>query len=159
MEKQAHHEQENSILLSQKAIGFIYQASQWSRFIAIVGFVSIGFIVLGGLFTGIVVSVISDNLASLPFPPFLISFIYLFIALIFFFPVYYLYSFSSKAHAAISTHNGVNMDEAFKNLKSHYKFIGVFFIITLCLNIIGIIITFTMGSMFMQSLMQHTNHL
>ncbi len=153
MKKQTHQAQENSILLSQKAIGFIYQASQWSKFIAIVGFIVIGFLVLAGLFAGIAASYISDNHVSLPFPPFWISFIYLLVALIFFFPIYYLYSFSSKAHAAISTQNGVSMDEAFKNLKAHYKFISIFFIITLCLNIIGVIITFTKGSMLLQSIM------
>jgi hypothetical protein len=47
--------------------------------------------------------------------------------------VYYLFQFSSKMKKALATKNDETLASAFKMLKSHYKFIGVFTIITLSL--------------------------
>jgi len=58
---------------------------------------------------------------------------YLVLALIYFFPVYYLLQFANKMKKALSTKNEETLTNAFEMLKSHYKFIGVFTIITISL--------------------------
>jgi len=50
---------------------------------------------------------------------------------IYFFPVYYLYNFSSKLKDAIRLNSEVILENSFKNLKSHYKFMGIVLLIFL----------------------------
>jgi hypothetical protein len=61
---------------------------------------------------------------------------YLLLAFIYFFPVYYLLKFSNQLKKALSTKNDEILAKAFEMLKSHYKFIGVFTIITISLYVL-----------------------
>ena len=51
-------------------------------------------------------------------------------------PVYYLLKFSNQLKKALSTKNDEILAKAFEMLKSHYKFIGVFTIITISLYVL-----------------------
>ena len=62
--------------------------------------------------------------------------IYVLIGLLYFFPVFYLFKFSSKVRTALATKNTQELDAAFENLKSHYKFIGILMIITLSIYVL-----------------------
>jgi hypothetical protein len=62
--------------------------------------------------------------------------IYVFIGLLYFFPVYYLFKFSSQVRTALINKNSQQLDSAFENLKSHYKFIGILMIITLSIYVL-----------------------
>ncbi|MBM3455664.1 MAG: hypothetical protein FJX30_06665 [Alphaproteobacteria bacterium] len=108
---------------------FLLETAQWAKFISIVGFVGVGFMVLGGLM-----------LAGVGGGYFAIMvIIYLLMALIYFFPILYLYK------AAVGLKNGINSNnqELFKdgvqNLKSHYKFIGILTTVVLSLYVLSII--------------------
>jgi len=61
---------------------------------------------------------------------------YVLIGLLYFFPVYYLFKFSSKVRTALMTKNTQELETAFENLKSHYKFIGILMIITLSIYVL-----------------------
>ena len=71
---------------------------------------------------------------------------YLVLAVIYFFPVYYLIQFANKMKKAIATKNDETLAASFEMLKSHYKFLGVFTIITISLYILLIIFT-SMGAL------------
>lgn len=99
----------------------LLELSKWSKLMAIIGFVSIGFMVLGALFL----------LGASSYSPLMrfggvAAFIYIVIAVIYYFPVMYLYRFSTKLKKAIDFDNQEYLAESFVNLKSHYKFIGIF---------------------------------
>ena len=47
---------------------------------------------------------------------------YLLMALLYFFPVMYLFKFSTKLKEALESNNSQVLSESFTNLKSHYKF-------------------------------------
>ncbi len=153
MENQSNIERENSIVLSNVAISFIYEASKWAKFLAILGFIFVGLIAIGGLLSGIAFSFASSQFSMFPFPPILFSFVYLLLAILYFFPALYLYNFSTQSQKAIVSTNGNTMDDALKNLKSHFKFIGIMAIIVIALYIIGFILAVVMGSMLMNSFM------
>ena len=61
----------------------------------------------------------------------IIGIFYLLITLLYFFPIRYLYIFSSKMKKAFEGNDSQEMTDAFENLKSHYKFIGILMIILL----------------------------
>jgi hypothetical protein len=56
---------------------------------------------------------------------------YLLVALLYFFPVYYLFQFSVKMKAALAQQSSELLQQAFENLKSHYKFMGILMIVVL----------------------------
>ena len=73
--------------------------------------------------------------------------VYLFLAIMMFFPCFYLYKFSVKMQLAVKNVNQENFDESLMSLKSMFKFYGVFTIIILSLYaliIIGSILTAAM---------------
>lgn len=133
------------LTVSPLASGYLNETGKWGKFLAIIGFCFIGLIVLGGLFAG---TIFSSMGSDLPFPGFMMGLIYVLLGALYFFPVYYLFKFSSQVRAALATKDSHALDSAFENLKSHYKFIGILMIITL-----GIYVLFGGGALLAAALM------
>ena len=123
--------------LTDQAKRFLSEAGKWGRFISIVGFIAIGLMVVFGIFAGTVFGKLAGN--EMPFPPALFSVIYIIIAALYFFPVLYLFRFSTKIREALNSNNESVMQDAFENLKSHYKFIGILMIVMLVLYGLGFV--------------------
>lgn len=117
--------------LNDQMRGYIKEIANWSYFLAIIGFIFIGFMVLGGLFAGVILgSMMGDEmLGMMAVGPGLLSGMYLVMALVYFFPVFYLYRFSTKAKIALRSGSDMELTDAFENLKSHYKFLGILTIV------------------------------
>lgn len=109
--------------LSEIAISYIKESAKWSRFLAILGFIGIGIFVLIAIYMAAMMS--NMNSGFMPFPPMLLSLIYLFIAALYFMPVYYLYNYGVKINKALNERNQNLLTEGFENLKSHHKFLGI----------------------------------
>ena len=72
---------------------------------------------------------------------------YLVMALLYFMPVLYLFKFSRKMKLALANKNDDILADAFENLKSHYKFIGVLTIIMISLYVLIIGFSLVAGSL------------
>ncbi len=135
---------EEDLTISNNALKYLGEIGKWSKLLAIVGFISIGLMLLFALFFGIIISILPQSTGvQLPIPSFMYSMIYMVIALIYYFPTMYLYKFSKKINSAISANNNEALETALENLKSCFKFIGIItimFIIFYALIIIGAII-------------------
>jgi hypothetical protein len=118
----------NQLIVSPLASGYLNETGKWSKFLAILGFCFIGLIVVAGLFAGTIFSAMNSEL---PYPGFMMGVIYIVMGLLYFFPMYYLFKFSTQVRAALMRKDSRELDSAFENLKSHYKYIGIFMIITL----------------------------
>jgi hypothetical protein len=127
--------------LSDSAIYYLAEARKWAKFIAIIGFVGIGLMVMMGLIMGLIMdSLISAASQSpMPFSGTVFMFIYLVIAALYFFPVYYLYRFSVDMGNALVSGSEDIMTSAFGYLKSHYKFIGILIIVSLAFGVLAMI--------------------
>jgi hypothetical protein len=67
-----------------------------------------------------------NNIPGFPAGMFsMVGLIYFGIALLYFFPVYYLYMFARKTKNAILCNDNQMLAEGFSKLKSHYKFVGI----------------------------------
>lgn len=122
----------NDLSLTSGSKTFLNEAAGWTKFLSIIGFVFIGLMVIVALFLG---SFISDMMEaqtgmSMMSGAFLTVF-YLLFALLYFFPVYYLFQFSVKMKAALAQQSSELLQQAFENLKSHYKFMGILMIVVL----------------------------
>ncbi len=137
-------EQENrsELVLEIQAEAYLRETRKWAKFLAIVGFIFMGFMAI----ISIVMFVISGSMGSLmPFPMWIFGIIYLLIAMVYCFPIYYLLQFSNKAKEALDLRNSQTLTESMLYLKSHYKFIGIATIVMLALYPIGIIIGIILG--------------
>lgn len=123
----------SQLTVSPLASGYLSETGKWGKFLAILGFVLVGLMVIVGLFAGTIFSSMDQ---ALPFPGFMMGLFYILFALLYFFPVYYLFKFSNQVRGALVTKNSQALDSAFENLKSHYKYIGIFMIIILSIYVL-----------------------
>jgi len=127
--------------LDQQAIVYLGEAGRWARFLAIIGFVGSGIMVLVGLFLGSFMSSAFSSMgggASMLGGGFF-AFLYVVIALLIFFPSLYLYHFGSKMRTALRSNDQELLVNSFKNLKSYLKFYGIMAIICLGLYALALV--------------------
>jgi hypothetical protein len=141
--------------LTENMLRYLKGASPWLRFVGIVGFIACGFLALIGLvflfspsawgsfwseipgfgdYTGDAGAVVGVAMG-----------LYFFIAaLLYFFPALFQYKFGSKIRGYLQSGSDQDLETAFKNNKSLWKFNGILLIIVLALFpamlLIGIII-------------------
>ena len=114
------------------------EAAKWARFLAIIGMIFLGLMVVAGLFVATTVSTINQFDSpgySSPFAMFgpSIAIVYIIFAVIGFFPLLFLLRFANKAKAALSGNDQDALTTAFQNLKAYFRFIGILVIIWLVL--------------------------
>ncbi|WP_299064631.1 DUF5362 family protein [uncultured Polaribacter sp.] len=127
---------------------FLKETAKWGKFLSVIGFILIGLMLILAAFSTTIFDMVGKMQPGIPENMGLtMSITYLFLAFIYFFPVYYLLQFSNKMKKALATKNDEALAKSFEMLKSHYKFIGVFTIITISLYVL-IIVAATFGSMF-----------
>lgn len=145
--------QNNEIRLNEAAQSYLRESAKWSMFLAIMGFIGIGFMVLAGIFMGTIMSSLpmgnemGGRMSNNPFAmmPGLMAGFYILIALLYFFPIYYLYKYASNTKVALQSTNPDLLTEALGYLKSHHKFLGIMMIVIISLYILmflGMIIFF-----------------
>lgn len=120
----------NLLEITNEVKGFLLEIAKWSKFLSIIGFIGIGILILVALFF-MTVGASLGAFAYLGIGTGIISFIYLVIAVLYFFPVYYLYNASRDIKQGILSANLNLLTAGFSNLKSHYKFIGIMMIVLL----------------------------
>jgi hypothetical protein len=129
--------------LNDHSIVYLNEIRKWAKFLSILGFIGVGIIVLLALSIGSIMNLISAlSPTPLPVSPFFLTVFYLLIALLYFFPVLFLYRFSTKMKIALEERNETELTDSFSNLKSMFKFMGVMAIVILSiylLILIGII--------------------
>ncbi len=115
--------------LTKETLNNLNEISKWTRFLSIIGFIFIALMIVIAFAIGSISSTLGTETSGLPFSGTVMGFIYLVIAFIYFFPILYLYKFSTWTKKALNNQNSTDLNEAFKNLKSHYRFIGIITII------------------------------
>ena len=118
---------------------YLLETARWAKLLAIVGFVSLGLMVLMGLFMGTIMgslAAMSPEAATMAGMTGGVGLIfYILIAVLYYFPIKYLYDFSSKVKKAIQITDQNLFNEAMMKLKSHYKFIGILMLIMIILYV------------------------
>jgi len=127
--------------LTSQAVDYIKTMAKWGTFLSIVGFVSIGLLVLIALFLGTFMNGIAgdvpgwDNSMGT-----MLTVVYLLFAAIYIYPTWKLFQFSKRAKSAIARNNTIELTESLGNLKSVFSFIGIFTAIILGLYALMIVI-------------------
>ncbi|MGZ3959302.1 MAG: DUF5362 family protein, partial [Flavisolibacter sp.] len=73
---------------------------------------------------------------------------YIIVAVVYFFPCLFLFRFSAGMKKALNSNSQDELDLAFQNLKSMFKYVGVITIIFLALYALGVIIAMFASAAF-----------
>jgi MFS family permease len=127
------------IEIEQDSLNYLNTTRKWTMFLAILGFIFLGLMLIGGLFAGFFLSAFKTADIPAGFPEWLVFFIILIFAVLYFFPIFYLFRFSKHTSNAVHTLDKEELRKAFKNLKSYYVYVGIFTIIILVFYFIAIV--------------------
>jgi len=138
--------------LDPPGVDYLRESAKWAKFIAIIGFIFCGLMVIASLFMGsILASSMSDVMGGAGVVGGgVFTVMYMLFAALWFVPCLYLFRFSSKMQVALRNNEQETLLNALKNLKSYFKFIGILLIIVLSLYAIAIIFmigAFAMGGL------------
>ena len=121
----------NVLSINDTAKAYLKETAKWSNFLAIIGFIGIGLLIVLSFFMGAVFSALPNaDLLPMNYGP-ILTVIYLIVAVIYFFPVLYLYRFSVRMKACLVRNDEGELTAAFMSLKSLFKFLGIATIVLL----------------------------
>jgi len=127
------------IEIEQETLNDLNTTRKWTMFLAILGFIAIGLMVIVGLFAGVFLSIFRTADTSLGFPEWMVFLIVIIFIVIYFIPVLFLFRFSKYTATAVRTLDNNALRKAIKNLKAYYVFTGILVIIVLSVYLIAFI--------------------
>lgn len=125
--------------LSRSSQNYLNETRKWATFFAIMLFIGAGLAIL----FGIIMLIVGSTMAYSPYGAAgggMMGVVMIALSLFYFLPAYYLYQFAGKMKIALQRQNSEQLEESFKNLKSHYKLLGILIIVGIGLYIITIIV-------------------
>ena len=132
--------------LNETMLRYLNETSPWLRFIGILGFIGCGMICFGGIIFTIVMLAASSLTAELgDFPFWIFPLIYIPFGALFFFPSRFIYTFGTKIRNYQLSNSDEDLELAFKNNKSLWKFYGILCIIYLAFIPVSVILTIVGG--------------
>jgi hypothetical protein len=131
--------EDRKLEIEQKTLDNLNTIRKWTMFIAIIGFILLGLLLIIGLIAGTFLSAFKLGETGLGIPESLGLIAVFVMAVIYFFPVFFLFRFSKRAAKAVQTLNKEELHKAFKSLKSYFVYLGVLIILGLSFYIIALI--------------------
>lgn len=112
---------------------------KWASFISITAIILLGFFVVFGFSFSFFVKIFMGE--EMPFDNNFsyIGFLYLVLALIYFFPFLFLYQFSNHIKKAFQSGRQESLNLAFVKLNSHYNYMGIMLIIMVAIYVLMIV--------------------
>jgi hypothetical protein len=148
MENFENKDQNQSTIISNNEIkGYLIEITKWGKFLAIVGYIGMGILILVSVFMMFGLSKITQ-LSNSAFPMGILGLVYILIAVVYFFPIYYLHMFSVQTKKGLTSQDINTLTSGFQNLKSLFKFMGIFTIIILSLYALILLIAIPTAIMF-----------
>lgn len=114
-------------------------AAKWARFLAIIGFVFTGFMGIASLF--VLVTAMASGIGMLMF----MAVVYIGLTVVMIFPALYLIRFAGSTEKGLSSSKQGEFDYGIQNLKSLFKFTGIYTIVVIVLYIVYIFVLVQVG--------------
>jgi uncharacterized membrane protein YozB (DUF420 family) len=114
-------------------------SAKWARFLAVVGFIFTGLMALGSLV--LLVTSMTSGIG----PLILVAFIYVGLTITMIFPALYLIRFAGSIEKGLNSNKQGEFDYGVQNLKSLFKFAGIYTIVFIALYIIHIFVLARVG--------------
>ncbi|MEO7394601.1 MAG: DUF5362 family protein [Chitinophagaceae bacterium] len=132
--------------LDEQSKSFLGECARWGRFLAIMGFIICVLVIIAGIYLATSASQFDRTFAEYGGRTTAtglggaMAIVYILVALIYFFPCLFLLRFANHMKAALAANDQANLTVSFQNLKSMFKFIGIFTIVILSIYIVAFII-------------------
>ena len=135
--------------INRQMMVYLNETRKWAKFLAVLVFIMAGLMIIGGIATFFVFlgeqgqSSYPDSFSGMP-----VFMVLIFVAMsaLYVIPGIYLIGFANHLKVALYQRNNEKLESAFKNLKSHYKFVGIFVIIGISVYFLAIILGPIIGS-------------
>ena len=131
------------LIVSEDMRSYIYDSAKWANFLAVVGFVIAGFLVLASFTIGSAMRTdpkLAAAMAASAISPLGVTIFCLVCAFSVFYPSLLLFKYAAQAKIGILYGEQSNLDEALGKMKSLFKFWGIITIVFLSLYILFIVI-------------------
>lgn len=128
--------------ITLESLGFLNTTAKWTKFLAIMGFIGIGIMLIAGLFVGVIFSFLNHFPTNTPMPISMgwIGLIYIIFAAVYIFPVIYLNNFSNYISKAVTLRETIFLTIALNNIKKHFKFMGIATIVIIASYFIAMVV-------------------
>lgn len=122
-----------------KSKTYLLEVSKWGKFLAIVGYIGIAVLAIVAIAL-IVVSFITSIKLDVGLSLGTFGIIYFALAILYYFPVKFLYKFSIQIKKGLESDNNQDITLGFENLKSLFKFLGILTIVILSIYALLLVI-------------------
>ncbi len=133
-------ETNGTIMINEEVRNYLLETSKWGKFMAIVGYVGMGLLVLLAIVMTVGISAMS-SLARTGFPMGIIGVVYIVLAAVYYFPVTYLYKFSVQMKQGLTSGEESSVISGFQNLKSLFKFMGIMLVVIISIYALVLLIS------------------
>ena len=155
MQHYTDQNQETSLFgfgIDQSSRAHLAEAAKWAKFLAIVGFVMCGLIIVLSFFICALFSTSMSRYGdSATFGSgfgIIMTIVYLSFGVLYFFPCLFLFRFANNMIVALNSNEQITLNRSFQNLKIMFRYVGILTIIVLGLYIIAFIFGI-LGAAFM----------
>lgn len=140
---------ESLISINNEIKHYLIETSKWAKFLSILGYIGVGFLILGGIVASIGLSIFS-SISDFGFPMALVGLVYIVLGVLYYFPVSYLHKFSVQVKNGLTSNNQEAVNTGFENLKSLFKFMGIFMIVVLSIYVLALVLVLPMTLLFLK---------
>jgi hypothetical protein len=109
----------------------------WAMFISILGFITVGFMVLTAIVIMVLGSVLPQEIGR--FPAVLMGIMYIIMSFFYLVPSIYLFRYASAIGSFLDTMSESEMETALSYQKSFWRFVGIVGIVMIAFAILGVI--------------------
>ena len=114
------------------------ETARWAKILAIAGIFLLFVVVLAGVYRYIKLSELSDAVgAAFEKAKIAVILTYIILLAVAFFPMLYIFRFSSKMKQSLNTNDQQSFVEAFVHLKIYFKYLGIVVLISIVLLILS----------------------
>lgn len=128
--------------LTSISVKYILKAAKWGKFMAILGFIVTGLIIVAAVAMSFILDSFHDEMVPLdiPFSPTFFAVLYIIFAILYLIPVIFLNSFCNQAIKAVQQSSTEYLSLSLRNLKNLFVYIGISTIVILSLYTLIIIV-------------------
>lgn len=148
-EIQEEEEQKATLNFTEEIRSYLYDAARWAKFVAVVGLVIAGLLVILAVSAG---SLIAGGLLNntpygqlAQFGGSVLSIVFIFYSLLIFVPSFYLYKYATSSIKGILYMDQLEITESFKKLRSFFRFNGILLIVVIVLQLLSVFTILSSG--------------
>ena len=129
--------QSSELKITSHMVDSMRSTRPWAMFISILGFITVGFMLLAAIVIMVLGSVLPQEIDG--FPAVLMGIMYIIMSFFYLVPSIYLFRYTSAIGSFLDTMSESEMESALSNQKSFWKFIGILGIVMIAFAILGVI--------------------